>query len=233
MAKRFTDTEKWKKQHFKNLSAPYKLVWLYLLDDCNYAGVWEVEFDVMKLRTGINSSEQEILNVFSDKIKVFDEGKKWFIKDFIDFQYGELNDKNRAHLSVLNLLSSYKNKGLASPLQGAKEKEKDKDKDKDKEVDFDFILKNYHSHCEKLPRVIGLSNERKKHISARLKEFDLNTIISVFEKAGKSNFLTGENDKSWKANFDWIFNPTNFLKILEGKYDNNVQNKKNILELKN
>ena len=40
------------------------------------------------------------------------------------------------------------------------------------------------------------------------------------KRAGKSDFLCGINPKAWKADFDWLFNPTNFLKIMEGKYDN-------------
>ena len=39
MAKRFTDTDKWKKGFIRNLPTKYKLLWLYILDDCNHAGV--------------------------------------------------------------------------------------------------------------------------------------------------------------------------------------------------
>jgi hypothetical protein len=59
---------------------------------------------------------------------------------FIEFQYGTLNELNRAHNSVIQILRKYaiwdeseKNivKGLASPLQGCKDKDKDIYKDKD------------------------------------------------------------------------------------------------------
>ena len=36
----------------------------------------------------------------------------------------------------------------------------------------------------------------------------------------QSDFLNGKNDNNWKADFEWIFLPTNFVKILEGKYTN-------------
>ena len=40
-------------------------------------------------------------------------------------------------------------------------------------------------------------------------------------KISESNFCTGNNDRNWKADFDWLFgNDTNILKALEGKYDN-------------
>ena len=134
MAKRFTDSEKWKKPFIKKLPMQYKLLWFYLLDDCNHAGVWQVDLEIASLRIGYNLNLKDSITALNDKIKVFDNGEKWFIKDFIEFQYGELNEKNRAHKSVISVLNKYNllslNKPLTSPLQGAK----DKDKDKDKEV---------------------------------------------------------------------------------------------------
>jgi hypothetical protein len=46
MAKRFTDSEKWKKPFIKKLPMQYKLLWFYLLDDCNHAGVWQVDLEI-------------------------------------------------------------------------------------------------------------------------------------------------------------------------------------------
>lgn len=136
MSKRFTDTEKWKKRFFRGLQAPYKLVWLYLLDECNHAGVWDVEFDVLKIRTGIGCNEEEILRVFKGKITPFDKKEKWFLEDFIEFQYGKLNPENRAHKSVIDLLAKYKSKGLTRGLQDPMDKDMDKDMDKEDEVKF-------------------------------------------------------------------------------------------------
>lgn len=94
------------------------------------------------------------------------------------------------------------------------------DEDESGNIDYKGILENYHTFCDKLPKVAKLSDERKRHIAARLKEFNTETIIDVLKRAGRSEFLTGKNDRAWKADIDWIFNPTNFLKIMEGKYDN-------------
>lgn len=90
-------------------------------------------------------------------------------------------------------------------------------------VDYNFILDSYHTFCDRLSKVSKLSDERKKHINARIREFDIDTVVTVFKKVGNSSFLNGDNDRRWKADFDWIFNPTNFLKILEGKYDKKEQ----------
>ena len=59
MAKRFTDNEKWKKRFFKNLEPKYKLLWIYILDDCNHAGIWDVDMDVAALRIGESLNEKK------------------------------------------------------------------------------------------------------------------------------------------------------------------------------
>jgi len=131
-----TDTNKWRKPFIRGLNAAYKLLWFYILDDCDHAGIWIVDFEVAGIRIGEDVNEAEALELFESKIQVFDNGERWFIPDFIDFQYGELNPENRAHNSVIKQLSKYSlniNKPLISPLQGASKGAKDKDKDKDKD----------------------------------------------------------------------------------------------------
>lgn len=143
MAKRFSDSEKWKNSFLRGLKAPYKLLWLYLLDECDHAGIWQVDFQVAQLKIGEKLKVDEALKSFGDRIRVLDGGERWFVVPFIEFQYGPLNQKNRVHQSVIGILERYnlidknlKIKDLISPLQGVKEKDKDKDKDKDKEKEM-------------------------------------------------------------------------------------------------
>tara|TARA_R110000824_G_scaffold34174_1_gene108968 strand:+ start:1280 stop:1903 length:624 start_codon:yes stop_codon:yes gene_type:complete len=107
MAKRFTDTDKWKKGFIRSLPAKYKLFWLYILDDCNHAGIWETDFEVASIRIGNKITEKEASKILSSQIKIFDGGNKWFIPKFIDFQYGILNENSRPHLAVIKLLDKY------------------------------------------------------------------------------------------------------------------------------
>jgi len=107
MAKRFTDTDKWKKGFIRNLPAKFKLLWLYILDDCNHAGIWDTDFEVASIRIGSKINEKEAVKVFAEQIKIFDKGNKWFIPKFIDFQYGTLNENSRPHQAVIKLLDKY------------------------------------------------------------------------------------------------------------------------------
>lgn len=138
MAKRFSDSEKWKKPFIRALDAPCKLLWLYILDECDHAGIWQVDFDVAELKIGIKLNQEEALKNLGEKIVLLEDGKKWFIPDFIIFQYGELDPKNRVHNSAIKILDrnnidllTLKIKERISPLQGVKDKYMDKDKDKD------------------------------------------------------------------------------------------------------
>jgi len=115
MAKRFTDTDKWKKPFFRGLDAPYKALWLYILDDCDIAGIWIVDFEIARIRVG-DVTELQALEKFGDHVKAFDNGRKWFIRDFTDFQYGELKESNRMHQAVIKILQSNKLQGASEGL---------------------------------------------------------------------------------------------------------------------
>ena len=89
--KRFTDTDKWiKDRWFCELEPRYKLFWLYLIDQCDNVGVWEVNFHIANHLIGYQYSIDSILEAVGEKVHIFEDGKKWWIKSFIDFQHGEL-----------------------------------------------------------------------------------------------------------------------------------------------
>lgn len=128
MAKRLTDTDKWKREWFYDLSTEGKLIWIYLLDQCDHRGVWFRNFKLMKDQLGFEVSAETLHQLFGDKITFFDDDK-YFIPSFVEFQYGELNPNNKAHKGVIELLNSLKNiapmKLLGSPSKGAQDKDID------------------------------------------------------------------------------------------------------------
>jgi hypothetical protein len=138
MAKRFTDTEKWKKPFIRSLKAPYKLLWLYICDDCDHSGIWQVDIEVAQIRIGEKLDEKKALEYFVDKIIPLENNTKWFIPSFIEFQYPSgLSENNKAHTGIIKNLERYKEqidnyKPLISPLQGDKDMVMDKVMVKDK-----------------------------------------------------------------------------------------------------
>lgn len=135
MPKRFTDTDKFKKHFVRGLQPPYKLLWLYITDECSAAGIWEVDIEVAQIRLGVKLKKSTAESEFRHKIHLLDDGKKWFIPSFIEFQYGQLQENNRAHTQIIATLKKFllldENlvvKPLTSPLQGDKDMVMDKDK---------------------------------------------------------------------------------------------------------
>ncbi len=97
--------------------------------------------------------------------------------------------------------------------------EKSKEEEAKKPVPYKKLLEIYHNTLPELPKVIKLNDSRRKAIKSRIAEYSLKDIESVFKKTSESDFLTGKS-KDWSANFDWIMKSSNFIKILEGNYDN-------------
>lgn len=76
------------------------------------------------------------------------------------------------------------------------------------------------------PKVVSLSEDRKKKIRVRWSEFSqigdpIEVTKKLFANACESKFLQGDNNNGWSASFDWIFtNSKNWVKVYEGNYDN-------------
>ena len=133
MAKRFIDTGLFRKKWIRQLDPNMKLFWIYLLTDCDHAGIWDVDVERASFQLKVELDESEILNTFNRKIVPFKPGK-WFVPKFIVYQYGELNESNRAHNSVIKILTKYKlYKGLTRGLQGPMDMDKELDMDMDKD----------------------------------------------------------------------------------------------------
>lgn len=71
-----------------------------------------------------------------------------------------------------------------------------------------------------IPRCKSCGGKRAGYVKARIREYGLDSVYEMISKASVSDFLNGKNDRGWKANFEWLFLPTNFPKVLEGIYDN-------------
>lgn len=72
----------------------------------------------------------------------------------------------------------------------------------------------------KLPSCRGLSDQRRKHVHARLKQHGLAEVRTAMIKARDSPFCNGQNDRGWVLSFDWLMeSEDHFLKVMEGKYD--------------
>ena len=197
------------------MKAPYKLLWLYILDECDHAGIWQIDIEVAQIKIGEKINIDEAVEQFGERVIRISEDKL-FIPDFVEFQYGVLNVQNRAHKSVIDILTKYnlvdeyfKIKGHISPLQGAKDKDKDKDKDKElnSTVIFDFkkieteLKVNQFSTIETMQRNFSLNKlEYDKCVDIFIGEKEkelhkpLDEVLSHFRSWVKINALRIKRD---------------------------------------
>lgn len=93
-------------------------------------------------------------------------------------------------------------------------------------IPWNEIVALYHEHCPSLPRVLKVTDARKKQIAARWKDNEgLDVFADFFKRIEKSDFLTNRsstNRNGWICTFDWALNDQNMTKVLEGRYDNKV-----------
>lgn len=166
MSKRFTASEKWNDPWFCGLDLHHKVFWVYLLDNCDNAGIWEPNWPLVNFHIPGFVLSQEILKDRIVEIK----GGKWFIPKFIEFQYGELKEDCKPHLSVLRTLVKYGlSKGYPKGIHTLKDKDKDKDKEQAKDKEQERLQEDIPEWVDKRAwnDFIEMRNKIKKPLIGR------------------------------------------------------------------
>lgn len=71
-----------------------------------------------------------------------------------------------------------------------------------------------------IPHRCTYTERRRKAITCRAAEHGKESLSQMVKKASNSSFLNGNNSRSWVATLDWLLCPNNFVKVIEGNYDN-------------
>lgn len=97
-------------------------------------------------------------------------------------------------------------------------------------IDYEALMKYFNETFKgKLPSITQITDKRKAAIKARIGEYGKEAVQEVFKKTLESDFLIGNNDRNWRCDFDWIFKAANFIKILEGNYENKSKPKSDMI----
>lgn len=98
--------------------------------------------------------------------------------------------------------------------------------DKDKSyIPYDEIIKMFNEICVSFPRVKVRNKTRDNFIRQMYRKLGIDSIKTVFEIAEASDYLSGRNGKWLNCSFDWLIKENNYIKVLEGNYSRNFQNK--------
>ena len=85
---------------------------------------------------------------------------------------------------------------------------------------YQKIVDLYHKHFQAGPRVKEITPKRQKALKARWVNSakDLAYWEDYFKHAATSRFLTGQNDRNWRADLDFFIRPDTATFMQEGKY---------------
>jgi len=94
---------------------------------------------------------------------------------------------------------------------------------------YSEIQEIFNRICVSFAKVQKMSNSRKDKLRTRWLEIEtIKTFEEICTKMESSNFLKGDNSRKWMPTFDWLLeNDNNWVKVIEGSYDNNPGSPKN------
>lgn len=234
----------WKDDKFRNATDQEKLLFIYLLTNNhrNLVGLYFIPKQYMA--ADLSWASQGLSNVLSNLeqkgfIKYDSTAEIVFITRFL--KYNKLQNPKQV-IRAIKDLRDLPQTGLMEDLRlyieefeddylepliaclrsidVPEEPEATTRKKEKKEPPYEKIKELYNEICEDCRTVMKLSDKRKRHLKQRWKEYpDLKWWEEYFKKIQKSDFLTGKKT-DFVADFDWVINPNNLLKIIEGRYDN-------------
>tara|TARA_R100001163_G_scaffold59465_1_gene48239 strand:- start:4596 stop:5351 length:756 start_codon:yes stop_codon:yes gene_type:complete len=208
MAKRFIDTKIWDKAWFRKLTPKNKLIWIYLLTRCDHAGIWDADWEAAEFFIGEWVGYDELPKEITEKMEYIKGEDQYYIPSFVEFQYGELRENSKPHLSVIKRLDE---KGLLKCSQRVSSTLKDKDKVKDKVKNKEQRELEFMKNCKSVYKDKGMDDAELNNFvnywteSSGLKMrfekekvFDISRRISRWMSNKKDNT---KNSKSETSNF--------------------------------
>lgn len=194
--------------------------------------------DLSTVRLALSTFQQfGMIEVINDAITI----PNWNKHQTLDaYEKKKLRDKEyqatrRAKQRQLVIESSDKSSDVAVSEEDI-DKELDIDKEEDKERDIITVSKDTVSSSKLQPiidswntlglktlRDIKVGTKRYEQTMARIKQYGMQDILDAIDNITKSSFLKGQNKQGWTIVYDWFIKPNNFIKVLEGNYDDKAQ----------
>jgi hypothetical protein len=248
MSKRFVDTELWQKVWFQEIDMQEKLLVLYLFQNCDNAGVWNINYRLASFILGFEVNKEMIININKKNIlfDFIDTDKLWVI-DFIKFQYGTLSENCKPHKPIIEKLKKYNLyervfQGYLMGINTLDEKEEEKDKEEDNNLSFlgssflsdkpkkdPFVssLNTYFSTEYKkifgLNQAIFLSAQNKMRLSELAADYP--NIRELIPQALLKLKAIEFKDIDFTPSASWLLKGDNFERVMNGEFDKKEKEK--------
>ena len=228
--KRMIDPSMWINEDFGALSILAKLVFIGLFSNADDEGKGKASPAYIKavlfpynddLR--IADIEKTLLEISSKMSVIFyscDENKYYTLTSWNTFQKidkpseSKIPDYDETNSNIRRLFDDYSTTIRRPVAPNRIEKNK-----KEIENKRNRIKDIYNANCPKLPQVQKLTDKRKTAIDKFVKEFTEEQFEQICKIANSTDFLIGENDNGWKADFDFLMRIDKATNVLEGRYD--------------
>lgn len=197
-------------------------------DDDGFINNWK---NIMRM-TGHKEDDIKIL-IAKQYVIPFDSGviviKHWRINNYLrGDRYVETKFKaEKQQLQVdTNMVYQLDTNGIPTGIPSIDKSSIDKNSKEENSIEegcreeknCNRFVEIYTTYCTRLPQIRTLTDKRKKSITTFKKTYTLADWEEVCKAANASDFLTGNINKDWHADFDFLINVNNATKVLEGKY---------------
>lgn len=86
-------------------------------------------------------------------------------------------------------------------------------------TDVERVMSEWNALGINSLKYIKPGTNRQALLKARINEYGIDSVLEAISNIKRSSFLRGQNQRGWLITFDWFIKPNNFLKVLEGNYD--------------
>jgi hypothetical protein len=221
--KRFTETTKWNDPWYRKLPMHLKLLWQYVCDNCDAAGVIDYDADLAAFQIGCSAQKADISKL-GDRVARLPSGKYRLVK-FLEFQYGNVDAKCPAHKPIIRAIEDHQ---LEYPISNygrrvsdrvlnrvsntLQETETDQDKEKDQEKEKDqggaggILTRDNGStfHAPTLEQVLAYARSAPQIIPGPVAEayFEDRTKSQWFYRKGENEFPLRGGKAEWQSDLN-------------------------------
>jgi uncharacterized protein YdaU (DUF1376 family) len=215
--------------HTRHLSLLEDLAYRRLLD-LYYLKDGEVYGDEAEVarQIGMRVNVQEVTQVLQDFFSI-GEDDRW-VHDRCDAEIAHFRQKSEK-ASNAGKASAQRRCNVRStdvqptnnqePITNNQQPNKEDMSSDDDALTVDDVVEAWNSLAADrgLAKIVKLTENRRRQIKARIREYDAEDWSTAMAAIYNSKFLCGENDRGWKADFDFLLQPKSFVKLIEGAYN--------------
>ena len=156
------------------------------------------------------------------------ENRNEYMKNYMR-KYREKQKELASGDSKVNNKSNSKVNSKVNVSEAELDKNKSKNKNKNNSNDvYESVMEAWNALDDNIPRITSLNSGtiRYKNLKARINQYGEKEVIKTINKIDDSSFLKGYVS-DFRITFDWFIKPNNFIKVLEGNYNDSKPNKPN------